>query len=151
MPFWPFPLCNGKACSSVGAQAIAAVSGSWAINTLISVLTNGHPGQALPALLALALTFSAIWMLQGRFWALIYVALIPFLNWSFGVIPEFQVIAPHTNALFPHGVSAHPMTIVTGMVFVVRDFVQREMHNRVLIVMLLAVGWSFYYARAGRC
>ena len=116
------------------------------INTLISVLTNGHPQQFLPAFLALALTFSAIWMLQGRFWAIIYVALIPFLNWSFGVIPEFQVVAPHTSAMFPHGVSMHPMTMVTGMVFVVRDFVQREMHNRVLIVMLLAVGWSFYYA-----
>ena len=116
------------------------------INTLISVLTNGHAGQLLPALLALALTFAAIWMLQGRFWAVIYVALIPFLNWSFGVIPEFQVVAPGQSLLFSHGVSLHPMTIVTGMVFVVRDFVQREMHHRVLVVMALAVGWSFYYA-----
>ena len=116
------------------------------INTLISVLTNGHAEQLLPALLALALTFGAIWYLQGRFWAIIYVALIPFLNWSFGVIPEFQVVTPHTSEMFPHGVSLHPMTMVTGMVFVVRDFVQREMHHRVLIVMALAVGWSFYYA-----
>jgi len=116
------------------------------INTLISVLTNGHAEQLLPALLALALTFGAIWYLQGRFWAIIYVALIPFLNWSFGVIPEFQVVTPHTNEMFPHGVSLHPMTMVTGMVFVVRDFVQREMHHRVLIAMALAVGWSFYYA-----
>ena len=116
------------------------------INTLISVLTNGHAEQLLPALVALLLTFSAIWMLKGRFWAIIYVALIPFLNWSFGVIPEFQVIEPHQSALFAHGVSLHPMTMVTGMVFVVRDFVQREMHHRVLIAMALAVGWSFYYA-----
>ena len=114
------------------------------INTLISVLTNGHAEQLLPALVALLLTFSAIWMLKGRFWAIIYVALIPFLNWSFGVIPEFQVIEPHQSALFAHGVSLHPMTMVTGMVFVVRDFVQREMHHRVLIAMALAVGWSFY-------
>jgi uncharacterized PurR-regulated membrane protein YhhQ (DUF165 family) len=124
----------------------AAVPGSAVINTLISVLTNGHAGQLLPALLALVLTFSAIWLLQGRFWAILYVALIPFLNWSFGVIPEYQVIAPHAGTLFSHGMSLHPMTMVTGMVFVVRDFVQREMHHRVLIVMLLAVGWSFYYA-----
>ncbi len=120
--------------------------GSFVINTLISVLTNGHAEQLTPALLALVLTFTAIWTLKGRFWAIIYVALIPFLNWSFGVIPEFQVVAPHTSATFPHGVSLHPMTMVTGMVFVVRDFVQREMHHRVLIVMALAVGWSFYYA-----
>ncbi|MEZ5953269.1 MAG: hypothetical protein R3C13_03090 [Hyphomonas sp.] len=116
------------------------------IDTLISVLTNGHAEQILPALVALALTFAAIWMLQGRGWALIYVALIPFLNWSFGVIPEFEVLAPGTPGLFSHGVSLHPMTIVTGMVFVVRDFVQREMHHRVLVVMALAVAWSFYYA-----
>ena len=57
------------------------------INTLISVLTNGHAEQLLPALLALALTFGAIWLLKGRFWAVIYVALIPFLNWSFGDDP----------------------------------------------------------------
>ena len=38
------------------------------------------------------------------------------------------------------------MTIVTGLVFVVRDFVQREMHSRVLICMALAIGWSFFYA-----
>lgn len=116
------------------------------MNTLVSVLTNGHPQQILPAIIALALTFTAIWTLKGRFWALIYVALIPFLNWSFGVIPEFQVVAPDTSSLFAQGVSLHPMTIVTGMVFVVRDFVQREMHHRVLVVMALAVGWSFYYA-----
>ncbi len=88
----------------------AAVPGSAVINTLISVLTNGHAGQLLPALLALALTFSAIWLLQGRFWAILYVALIPFLNWSFGVIPEYQVIAPHAGTLFAHGMSLHPMT-----------------------------------------
>ena len=123
-----------------------ALSGSLVINTLISVLTNGHAEQLLPALLALVLTFSAIWMLKGRFWAIIYVALIPFLNWSFGVIPEFQVMEPAQGTLFSHGVSLHPMTMVTGMVFVVRDFVQREMHHRVLVVMALAVGWSFYYA-----
>ncbi|MCA8897330.1 MAG: hypothetical protein H6847_02500 [Hyphomonas sp.] len=116
------------------------------MNTFISVLTNGHPQQFLLALIALSLTFTAIWMLQGRLWALMYVALIPFLNWSFGVIPEFEVMAPQGTGLLAHGVSLHPMTIVTGMVFVVRDFVQREMHHRVLVAMALAVAWSFYYA-----
>jgi uncharacterized PurR-regulated membrane protein YhhQ (DUF165 family) len=32
------------------------------------------------------------------------------------------------------------------MVFVIRDFVQREMGHRVLIVMAMAIAWSFYYA-----
>jgi hypothetical protein len=38
------------------------------------------------------------------------------------------------------------LTILTGLVFVVRDFVQREMGHRVLLLMALAIGWSFYYS-----
>lgn len=113
---------------------------------LIGVLTNGHPALLVPALGALGLTFAAIWLLHGRFWALLYVVLIPFLNWSFGVIPEFKILDPGANSLFSHGVSLHPMTMVTGMVFVIRDFVQREMGHRVLILMAVAVAWSFFYA-----
>jgi len=113
---------------------------------LVSVLTNGQTGLLGPALGALALTFAAIWLLQGRAWALLYVVLIPFLNWSFGIIPEFNVLAPGENAVFPQGVALHPMTMVTGMVFVIRDFVQREMGHRVLILMAIAVAWSFFYA-----
>lgn len=109
-------------------------------------LTNGHPALLLPALAALALTAAAIWLLQGRAWALLYVMLIPFLNWSFGVIPEFEILAPGENSRFVHGISLHPMTMVTGMVFVIRDFVQREMGHRVLILMAIAVSWSFFYA-----
>ncbi len=113
---------------------------------IAAVLTNGHPGLLAPALVALGLTVSAIWLLQGRAWALLYVMLIPFLNWSFGVIPEFKVLAPGENSLFAQGVSLHPMTMVTGMVFVIRDFVQREMGHRVLMLMAIAVAWSFFYA-----
>ncbi len=135
------------------------------MNTLASVLTNGHDQQLLPVAIALVFSFSAIWLLKGRAWALIYVALIPFLNWSFGVISEFNVYCTQdmvdlaqatgqgcvkpllgVSEQFKHGVSLHPMTMVTGMVFVVRDFVQREMHHRVLVVMAMAVAWSFYYA-----
>lgn len=114
------------------------------INTLVGILTNGNPHQLLPALLALSVTAAAIWVLKGRVWAYIYVALIPFLNWSFGVISEFPIV--EVNEMFPKGVSLHPMTMVTGMVFVVRDFVQREMGHRVLLLMAMAVAWSFYYS-----
>ncbi len=113
---------------------------------IVSILTNGHPALLLPALTALALTVAAIWLLKGRVFALIYVALIPFLNWSFGVISEVPLLAPGNGGLFDKGVSLHPMTLVTGMVFVVRDFVQREMGHRVLILMAIAVAWSFFYA-----
>ena len=116
------------------------------MQTFVGILTNGNPGQIVWALPAILLSLLAIWMLRGRGWALIYVALIPFLNWSFGIIPEFQIIEPTGSGLTAQGVSLHPMTMVTGMVFVIRDFVQREMGHRVLIVMAMAIAWSFYYA-----
>jgi hypothetical protein len=111
---------------------------------LVGVLTNGQPQLLGPALGALLLTFCAIWFLNGRMWAFIYVALIPFLNWSFGVIPEAQIVAPGGD--YAPGIALHPMTMVTGMVFVIRDFVQREMGHRVLILMGIAVAWSFFYS-----
>ena len=111
---------------------------------LVGVLTNGQPQLLGPALGALLLTFCAIWFLSGRIWAFIYVALIPFLNWSFGVIPEAQIVAPGGD--YAPGIALHPMTMVTGMVFVIRDFVQREMGHKVLILMAIAVAWSFFYS-----
>lgn len=114
------------------------------MSELVSVLTNGQPQLIGPALGALLLTFCAIWFLNGRFWAFIYVALIPFLNWSFSVIPQAQIIAPGGD--YAPGVALHPMTMVTGMVFVIRDFVQREMGHKVLILMAIAVAWSFFYS-----
>lgn len=114
------------------------------MSELVAVLTNGQPQLIGPALGALLLTFFAIWFLNGRFWAFLYVALIPFLNWSFGVIPEAQIVAPGGD--YAPGIALHPMTMVTGMVFVVRDFVQREMGHKVLILMAIAVAWSFFYS-----
>ncbi len=127
---------------------------------MIGILTNNNPGLIVPVLLALAFSIGAIYLLKGRGWALFYVALIPFLNWSFGIISEFPLVCPQslvqsgackapifgTSELFAKGMSLHPMTIVTGLVFVIRDFVQREMGHRVLAVMALAIGWSFFYA-----
>ena len=77
------------------------------MKTFVDILTNENPAQIGWTMPALLLSFLAIWLLRGRGWALVYVALIPFLNWSFGVIPEFQVVEPHQSALFPHGVSLH--------------------------------------------
>ena len=114
------------------------------MSEFVGVLTNGQPQLIGPALGALLLTFCAIWFLNGRIWAFIYVALIPFLNWSFGVIPEAQIVAPGGD--YAPGIALHPMTMVTGMVFVIRDFVQREMGHKVLILMAIAVAWSFFYS-----
>ncbi|MEO1028440.1 MAG: hypothetical protein AAFX02_05220 [Pseudomonadota bacterium] len=118
------------------------------MDTLIGIITNNAENPSALYVVAilglLATTFGIIWTLKGRTWAVIYVLIIPFLNWSFSVIPQFQVVAPEVwNA---QGIALHPMTIVTGLVFVIRDFAQREMGHRVLIVMAMAIGWSFFYA-----
>jgi hypothetical protein len=123
------------------------MDGLW--NELVSALTNGSPGQLPLALLGLAATAGLIWVMKGRTWAYVYVALIPALNWSFGKsaaieINLTQALGPYLGTATP--ILFNPLTIATGMVFVLRDFVQREMGHRVLLLMALAIGWSFYYS-----
>jgi Putative vitamin uptake transporter len=120
------------------------------LGEIVSALSNGNPSQLPLALLGLAATAALIWRLKGRLWAFIYVALIPFLNWTFGKGELLEVdLLPWLGPLFADTtkpVVFQPLTMLTGLVFVVRDFVQREMGQRVLILMALAVAWSFYYA-----
>lgn len=114
------------------------------IDQIISALTGGRPDDLLLVTIGLIGTFYMIYREGGRSWAFVYFCTIPFLNWSFGVVPSIPLVA--ANPLFPEGVELHPLTLVTGLVFVFRDFVQRNMGQRVLIVMALAIAWSFYYA-----
>lgn len=117
------------------------------LSELVSALTNGQPAQLPLALAGIAATAALIWYLKGRVWAYIYVALIPFLNWTFGKFSGFDMTS-ELGGIFGTAtpIMVNPLTIATGMVFVVRDFVQREMGHRVLILMALAVAWSFYYS-----
>jgi hypothetical protein len=118
-------------------------------NELVGALTNGAPAQLPFALAAIAATAALIWYLKGRAWAFIYVALIPFLNWSFGKSKGIEIdLSAALSGVFGSAqpIIFNPLTMVTGMVFVVRDFVQREMGHRVLILMALAIAWSFYYS-----
>lgn len=116
-------------------------------NELVSALTNGQPAQLPLALAGIVITATVIWVLKGRAWAFIYVALIPFLNWTFGKYSGFDV-TEELGGMFGESakILVNPLTIATGLVFVVRDFVQREMGHKVLILMALAVAWSFYYS-----
>ena len=90
-----------------------------------------------------------------------YFATIPFLNWSFGVIEPLCLVLPESgepgrvmydacalspNPVVPKGVTLHPLTIVTGFVFVLRDFVQRSIGQRVVVIMGLGIAWAFFYA-----
>jgi hypothetical protein len=116
---------------------------------LVGAIAYRDPAHLPLVLLGLAATGALIWFLKGRAWAYAYVALIPFLNWTFGR-PDIPT-ADLTQLLGPvfgtaHKIVFNPLTIATGMVFVVRDFVQREMGHRVLILMALAIAWSFYYS-----
>mgnify|MGYP001190531098 FL=1 len=120
-------------------------------NEIVGALTNGAPDQLWLALLGLAATGTLIWLLKGRTWAYIYVALIPLLNWSFGKSAAIEInltetLGPYLGTATP--ILFNPLTIATGMVFVLRDFVQREMGHKVLILMALAIAWSFYYSWA---
>jgi len=68
---------------------------------------------------------------------LVYVALIPFINWSFTWAPMWEVLP---NWAF------NPVTIVTGLVLVVRDFAQREVGHHVLIAMAIALALTAWAA-----
>ena len=68
---------------------------------------------------------------------LVYVALIPFINWSFTWAPIWEVLP---NWAF------NPVTIVTGLVLVVRDFAQREVGHYVLIAMAIALALTAWAA-----
>lgn len=63
-------------------------------------------------------------------YTILYVLLIPFINWSFTWAPMWEVLP---------GWAFNPVTIVTGLVLVVRDFAQREIGHEVLIAMAVAL------------
>ncbi|MEL7451913.1 MAG: VUT family protein, partial [Pseudomonadota bacterium] len=112
---------------------------------MISELTNAiayrNPDHFLLVATLLLGSLILIYALKGRIWAIVYLIMIPFLNWTFGQAHHIMQPVP-----FIDGAMFNPITILTGLVFVVRDFAQREMGHRILLVMAMAIGWSFYYA-----
>lgn len=118
-------------------------------NEIVSIIASRDARDLPLVLVGLAITGALIWVLKGRTWAYVYVALIPALNWSFGKsaaieINLTQALGPYLGTATP--IIFNPLTIATGMVFVLRDFVQREMGHRVLFLMAMAIAWSFYYS-----
>lgn len=133
------------------------------LRELVDAITNGQPENLLIVSVLLIATGYLIYRMGGRLWAFLYFVTIPFLNWSFGVIEPLCLVLPATgepgrvmfdacalpsSSTFPKGISLHPLTIVTGLVFVLRDFVQRDIGQRVLVIMGLGIAWAFYYAWA---
>ncbi len=66
----------------------------------------------------------------GIKFSILYVILIPFINWTFTWAPMWEVLP---------GWLFNPVTIITGLVLVVRDFAQREIGHKVLIAMAIAL------------
>jgi queuosine precursor transporter len=65
-----------------------------------------------------------------------YIILIVAVNYGFSVVP----LIPIFGEMFP------PMSIVVGLIFVARDFAQREVGHKVVIAMLAAAAISYVMA-----
>ncbi len=66
-------------------------------------------------------------------WTYLYLFLIPFINWCFLHVYTFKT---------PGGGEWNPMTIVTGLVLVVRDFAQREVGHWIFVFLGIGLALS---------
>lgn len=66
-----------------------------------------------------------------------YIALIVLVNWLFTVAPLVDL---------PGGEKWPPVSLVVGLIFVARDFAQREIGHKVIIAMLIAGVLSYVMA-----
>ena len=71
-------------------------------------------------------------------WALIYLLLIPFVNWAFSWTPLVAL---------PDGGSWSPFSIAVGLVLVFRDLAQREVGHWIFIPLFIGTGLSFIMAK----
>lgn len=69
-------------------------------------------------------------------YSVIYIALIVLLNTLFAKIPLMQIA----------GSEISPMDWTVGVVYVLRDFSQRELHHKVIIAMLIGSVLSYFLA-----
>ena len=70
-------------------------------------------------------------------YSLAYIALIVLVNWGFSVVPLLDL---WTGEKWP------PMSLIVGLIFVARDYAQREIGHRVIIAMLIAAALSYVMA-----
>jgi len=73
-------------------------------------------------------------------YSLIYVMLVPLINWAFAHTPFYKL---------PDGGDWSPFSILVGMVLVVRDFSQREIGHYVFVPLVIGVALSFWLAAPG--
>jgi len=70
-------------------------------------------------------------------WTLLYLLLIPFVNWAFSWTPLVEL---------PDGGMWSPFSIAVGLVLVFRDFAQREIGQYIFIPLIIGVAISFAMA-----
>ncbi|MBY0421766.1 MAG: VUT family protein, partial [Parvularculaceae bacterium] len=68
------------------------------------------------------------------FWPAVYVALIPLVNWLFGVTPSWQITPSF---------AFNPLSLMVGFIFIARDYAQRAVGHYIFFAMLLALGLTF--------
>ncbi|MFZ2029699.1 MAG: hypothetical protein WAU68_05265 [Vitreimonas sp.] len=68
--------------------------------------------------------------LTMTFWVGLYILMIPFVNWSFTWAPSWRLFGEF---------AFNPVTIVTGLILVVRDFAQRQIGQYIFFAMLAAL------------
>lgn len=84
---------------------------------------------------ALLLGFFAVGIYDGA-WAVLYIALMPIINWSFSAVQTYPIPDWLGGGLF------QPLAIVTGLVLVVRDFAQREIKHWIWGAMMVGLALS---------
>ncbi len=80
------------------------------------------------------LVFLRLWRYK---FTILYVFLIPIINWAFANTKIFTL---------PDGGAWSPFSIMVGLVLVVRDFAQREIGHYVFLPMIIGVAFSFVLA-----
>jgi hypothetical protein len=70
-------------------------------------------------------------------WTLIYIILIPLVNWAFSWTPLFEL---------PDGGKWSPFSLVVGLILVFRDFAQQEIGHFIFLPLAIGVGISFVMA-----
>ena len=101
------------------AGALVLLTGLFLLNWRLAFVTEDAAVISYVALL-FAFFGVAIW---ERAWTVIYVALMPVINWSFAAVPTAAI-----PVAFGGG-QLQPLAIVTGLVLVVRDLAQREIKH----------------------
>lgn len=70
-------------------------------------------------------------------WPVLYIALIPLVNWLFAYTPALQITSE---------IAFNPLSLLVGLVFIARDFAQRAIGHYIAFAMMLALALTLKLA-----